>query len=303
MELRQLEAFLAVAECGHFGRAAERLFLTQPALSSRVQSLEQELGEQLFVRGRLGAALTDAGHAFLPHARRVFAVLREGQGAIEALRAGEAGRLGIAASSSTCNYVLPPVLRRFLEAHPQVEVTVRTDRTDAIERQVLAREAHLGIAPAGDPHPALVREPLYADPIVCVVAPTSPLARPGRVPISEVAAQPILLFNQPASFRAITEGIFAAASLTPRTRMELDNFETTRRMVIEGLGVAFLPRVSVAQAIARGLVAEITIADVVLPARQFAVLRRRDEPPSGVVLAFLRTLREVLTRSVAAPEP
>src|SRR5438874_1893346 len=113
----QVQAFIEVARTGNVSRAAEALYVTQPALTARIQSLEKELGEALFVRTGRGVRLTDAGRVFLPAAERAIQAVEDGRQALADLRSASAGRLALGAAPAVSTYVLPPVLKRFAAVH------------------------------------------------------------------------------------------------------------------------------------------------------------------------------------------
>lgn len=295
MELRQLEAVLTVAQLGSFSRAAERLYLTQPSLTARVQALERELGVTLFLRGRSGAQLTEAGRVFLPYVEEAFHSLRRGQEQLVALAEARAGRLVVGSSPSACTYVLPPILQSFVGSRSRVEVVVRTGYTEEVQAMVLGRQVEVGIAPIGD-HPELERRALYDDEMVCIVAGGHPLARRGAVSLAEVAAEPLILYNRPPSYRELTRGLFVTAGLEPTVAMELDNVEATLRMVEAGLGVAFLPWVAVEREVERGTIARLDLVDAAPVRRRFAVAWRRSDPLSPVGQAFVQHLLTAVRR-------
>ena len=141
----QVEAFLEIARQGNLSRAAEALHVTQPALTARLQGLESELGGPLFVRGRRGMALTDAGRAFLPYAERAMDALDEGATLLRDLAQGGAGELVVGTAPAVGTYVLPPLLVRFTERHPRVRLVVRTGHSEEILAMALRREIDLGL--------------------------------------------------------------------------------------------------------------------------------------------------------------
>lgn len=297
MLLAQIEAFVEVVKLGTVLRAAESLFITQPALTARLHGLERELGQPLFARSGRGLRLTDAGRAFLPYAERALRALTDGQQAVDDLAAGCAGRLIIGATGSVSSYVLPAVLKHFRDAHPRVELTVRTGHSDQILEMLLSDVVEL----------AIVRElrhrdievlPLYDDELILVAHPSHPFARRGQATLAEVGAAGLVLFDSASSFYGLTQGLFAAAGVVPHTVMELDNFEAAKKMLEEGLGVAVLPRVAVDRELELGRLAEIQIVDAGPIRRRMVVIRRADVgPPGGVAEAFLQVLRECVGAS------
>lgn len=291
--LAQIESFLAVVRRGTVSRAAETLFVTQPALTARIQSLERELGSPLFARSGRGLRLTDAGRAFLPHAERVEAALRDGQQAVADVTSGRAGRLVLGAASSVSSYVLPSVLKRFRAEHPAVELIVRTSHSERILELVVEGEVELGVARALR-HPEVETLPLYREVVVLATHPLHPFARRGSATLAEVGATGLILFDRTSSYYDLIHELFLGAGVTPRTVMELDNFEATKKMLEEGLGVAMLPRVSIAREVSLGQLAEVPIVDAESPYRTIAALRRSDVgPPGGIAAAFLDMIQEM----------
>ena len=147
MLLAQVESFLEVARLGHLGRAATGLFISQPTLTARLHALEAELGTTLFDRSRRGMALTDAGRGFLPHAERAAAALREGREVVTGIHRGVAGELTIGTAPAVGTYVLPRLLARFAELHPNVRLVVRTGHTQRDSLRYAMDQLEAGAAP------------------------------------------------------------------------------------------------------------------------------------------------------------
>jgi DNA-binding transcriptional LysR family regulator len=281
----QIEAFLEVAKAGNVSRAADALYVTQPALTARIQALEKELGETLFVRTGRGVRLTDAGRAFLPCAERVVQAIEDGRQALADLRSASAGRLMLGAAPAVSTYVLPPVLKRFTALHPRVDVAVRTGHSEEILAMVLNDEVQIG----------LVRSLRHPDELVLVCSPQHRFARRGTVDLAEVGRERLVMFDRTSSYFELTQSLFLRGGVVARTVMELDNIEAAKKMVEEGLGVALLPKVSVAREVASGLLSEIEIADAPPIRRSIEAIRRKDAGlPGGVVKAFLGELESTL---------
>jgi DNA-binding transcriptional LysR family regulator len=290
----QVQAFLEVARTGNVSRAAERLFVTQPALTARIQALEKELGETLFVRTGRGVRLTDAGRAFRPCAERAVQAIADGRQALADLRSASAGRLALGAAPAVSTYVLPPVLKRFAALHPRVEVAVRTGHSEEVLEMVLNDEVQVGLVRTLR-HPDIASTPLYDDELVLVCVPQHRFARRGAVEMAEVGRERLVTFDRTSSYFELTQSLFLRSGIVARTVMELDNIEAAKKMVEEGLGVALLPRVSVAREIATGLLAEIEVVDAPPVRRSIDAIRRKDAgPPGGVVQAFLDQLESTL---------
>src|SRR5918996_5092621 len=141
----QVQAFIEVARTGNVSRAAEALYVTQPALTARIQALEKELGETLFVRTGRGVRLTDAGRVFLPNAERAVQAIDDGRQALTDLRSASAGRLALGAAAAVRTYVLPPVLKRLPTLRPRGAVARRTGHSEEILAMVLHDEVQVGL--------------------------------------------------------------------------------------------------------------------------------------------------------------
>src|SRR6266571_5293887 len=133
MLLAHLESFVEVARTGNVSRAADALFLTQPALTARLKSLESDLGVELFVRSARGMKLTDAGRAFLPYAQRTLGLVTEGRQVISDLREGATGELVIGAAPAVSTYLLPTILKAFRATFPNVRLGVKTGHTEEVD--------------------------------------------------------------------------------------------------------------------------------------------------------------------------
>src|ERR687885_2438361 len=194
MLLRQLECFLAVARLGNVSRAAEEMYLTQPTLTARIKALEDELGDQLFVRTSRGMRLTEAGKEFVPYAERCVASLEEGRQRLRELRDASGGRLALGTSPGVGTDALPAILERFTAAHPLVSVSVRTGHSEDVLEMVLKEEVHLGLARAMS-HPEVESMPLYEDELVLVVDPQHRFTQKGSAELAGIGGGELLLFG------------------------------------------------------------------------------------------------------------
>ena len=290
MELAQLEAFLQVAHHRSFSRAAEALFLTQPSVTARIQSLEREIGERLFERTGRSVTLTDAGHAFMPHAQRALTAVQEGTDAIEAVRHGDIGSIRIGASDTIATYVLPGILKQFRETRPRVHVHLTTGQTEGIVEKLLAGETHVAVSRLTQ-HPEVESLHLYNDDLALVCSPSHPFASRGRVTVAEAGKEPFLFFERSSSYHTLVYSMFLRVGVVPESVMELDSMETTKHMVEAGLGIAILPVVSVDREITAGQLTRVEIRDMEQPAqREVGVHVVRNRILAPPIRDFLRLL-------------
>lgn len=290
MELAQLEAFIQVAHHRSFSRAAESLFLTQPSVTARIQSLEREIGDRLFERTGRSVTLTDTGHAFMPHAQRALTAVQEGTDAIEAVRHGDIGNVRIGASSSIATYVLPAVLKRFRKQRPRIHVHMTTGQTEDQIDKLLAGEIHVAVTRLSQ-HPEVDSLHLYNDDLTLVVPPSHPFAAKGEATLAEVGKEPFLFFERGSSYHSLVYSMFLRAGVVPESVMELDLMEATKYLVEAGLGVSILPLISIKRELETGTLVKVEIEQMEQPTQREVgvhVLRGRIlAPPIKDFIALL----------------
>lgn len=289
MELGQIEAFVQVSAHRSFSKAAEVLYLTQPSVTARIQTLERELGEDLFERTGRSVRLTDAGHTFLQYAERALKDVQEGKDALEALRNAEVGNLRIGSAVTISTYVLPKILKSFRSHYPGVDVSVRTGRSEQVLAMLLEDEVQVGLVRALV-HPEIEAIHLYDDEVILVTDHNHPFSQSRTARIEEVSRQPLIFFDKGSSYYGLIHGIFRDAGLVPIHAMQLDSMEATKKMVEEGLGIAILPRVSVERELKLGILVEIEITGAPRFKRQIALIYRRNRKLARAVVAFVETL-------------
>lgn len=273
MQLAQVEGFLEVARRANLSRAAEALFITQPALTARIRALELEVRSPLFRRGRKGMVLTDAGRTFLPYAERALRSLRDGANAIERLPMADELVIGAAPAIST--YVLPDLLVRFEAANPSVRLTVRTGHSEEILELAVRGDLDVGLVRELH-HPALETMHLYDDELILVVEPRHPLARHRRVTLDRVRDARLILFDRTSSYYDLTNALFRPAGSLPRGVLELDHIDAAKQMVLAGLGIALLPTTAVANELRDGTLRRIDLIGTPPIERRIVAIRRLD---------------------------
>jgi DNA-binding transcriptional LysR family regulator len=297
----QLEAFVEVVRRGSVTGAAHALYVTQPALTARLNALERDVGTPLLVRRRGGVRLTEAGRAFLPYAERALQAVAEGRLVLTEVARGLAGHVTICASPIVSTYALPTILRRFSETHPGVQVAVRTGHSEEMIELVKRDEVALGLLRAFD-DPEVEQFTLYEDELVLVVH--AGHACGDVVRLADLREEHFVLFDRASSYHELTNAMFLEAGIVPRSVMELDNVDSAKKMVELGLGVAFLPHVAVADEVRSGRLRLVGVADRRPPRRPIVAVRRRDASEalgaSGAFLGLLRQLRPELQAAASA---
>jgi DNA-binding transcriptional LysR family regulator len=242
MDTQNLSAFVEVAESRSFSKAGERLHLSQPAISKRIAALEATIASPLFDRVGRQVLLTDAGRTLLPYARQVLQQIEDGRRAISALSGAVAGRLSIGTSHHIGLHRLPPVLRQFTSAYPQVDLDIHfMDSEDACVA-VLHGKLELGIVTLPTEPLANLRErPVWPDPLAVVAAPSHPLSRKKRLKLADLGEHPAVLPDESTYTHRIVKAALEANGVAPRIRMATNYLETLKMLVTIGLGWSVLP--------------------------------------------------------------
>jgi DNA-binding transcriptional LysR family regulator len=302
MDSGQLEAFVRVARAGNLGPVAAELFLTQPALTARLQRLEREVGGPLFLRSRRGMRLTAAGRAFLPYAERTLETMGEGGRLVSDLTAAGTGALTIGAPPAISTYLLPGLLRELSQQNPKMELSVRGGHSDEVLELVLRDEVQIALIRELF-HPELVTERVFEDELVLVCARDHPLALRKSVTIEQIAGERLVLFDRRSSFADIALTLFQRARRQPRALLEMDNTEAAAKMVEEGLGVSLLPRTAIRFGLAEGSLVELHLLNTPVMRRPVAAIYRSDTPLSGPAMAFLELARGLAEPRTASQSP
>ncbi len=252
MDLASLNAFIAIAETGSFSLAGERLHLTQPAISKRIAGLEQQLKVRLFDRLGREINLTEAGRALLPRAYQILGVLDDTRRALSNLSGEVSGRLTLATSHHIGLHRLPPLLRAFTRAHPQVALDIQFLDSEVAYEEVLHGRAELAVITLAPE----TREPVRAtgvwdDPLDFVAAPEHPLACIGPISLADVARHPAVFPGGNTFTHHIVRRLFEAEGLTPNIGMSTNYLETIKMMVSIGLAWSVLPRTMLDDQVAR----------------------------------------------------
>lgn len=243
MDTESLAAFLEIADAGSFSAAAVRLHLSQPAVSKRIAVLERRLGTRLFDRIGRRVLPTEAGRALLPWARRVREDLEDGRRALSHLSREVRGRLAIGTSHHIGLHRLPPRLKTFAHAHPEVDLDIQFMDSEVACQAVLAGSLELGIVTLPtEPLEGLEALRIWPDPLAVVVSPEHALARRRRVTLTELARHPAVLPDAATYTHRIIRAELAKRGIEPRVRLATNYLETLKMLAGIGLGWSVLPR-------------------------------------------------------------
>lgn len=244
--IKQLNAFVAVAQCQSFAEACERLHLSQPALSIAIKNLEQSLGGALFTRSTRAVLLTPEGQRLLPMAKRLLTDWDQALGDISDLFTLAKGRLSIAAMPSFAEAKLPEVLAGFRLLYPNINVTLHDVLNEAVIDMTRAGRVELGICFRPRVEEDLEFTPLFEDEMVALLPKQHLLAQQELVFWQDLKQYPFLALAPPSSVRAHMESQLQEHSLTLDVDIEVNQLATIKQMVAQGVGVSAVPHLCVA---------------------------------------------------------
>lgn len=296
MDTRQLAAFCAVVERKSFSQAAERLGVTQPAVSLQIRSLEERLGRQLLDRSGRRVEPTEAGLRLYASAQRLLALE---ESLLEDLAEDEkgalTGTLDLGASTGPGGTVVPRLLCEFQEQHPQLRVRLTVSDTQTVVDRVADRELELGIVGAGRRHRGVAFEPFFRDEVVLACPPRHPFA--GKtISLDQLKTEPLIVMQEGAGVRQVIEDELRKAGTRLRdldVRLELGLQESARSAVLAGHGVTFISRLAIEADLAAGRVASSRVRGLD-PARQIFLARAGGRSETRAARAFIAYAREHL---------
>jgi len=285
MDFDQLETFFEVARHASFSRAAEKRFRTQPAISSQIRGIEEEVGAKLFDRSGGKVSLTAAGKAFLKYVEETLSDRKAMLVAIAEMERVPRGEIIVGANEGTCLHILPYVFADFKKQYPDVSVNIKRADYAKILESIIDNSVDFGVVSLPISDNRLTVVPIHRDVLVVIAAPQHPLARMKSVPIAEAARYPLLL-PKAGHTRDALEDIFFERRLKPTISMELDSSELLKRFAAADVGVGFTARSNVVDDVRAGLLAALPLADVTIK-RDLALVFRKDKALSRAALAFI----------------
>ncbi|MEU5564152.1 LysR family transcriptional regulator [Micromonospora musae] len=298
VQLHQLRYFVAVAEVRHFTQAADIVGITQPSLSKQIHALEGDLGAPLFERVRGNIALTAAGEVLLPLARRILADVDTATREVQELVGLRRGRVRIGATPSLATSLAPPVLRRFRDAHPAVDLRVEEGGSQDLVRDLLRGDLDLAliIMPAQGADPGLRVDPILRESLVVASAADAETgATGGELRITDLRDRPMVMFREGYDLRDATIQACRAAGFEPTFAVDGGEMDAVLSFVEAGLGIALVPGIVVSRR------PGVRITRLAPPGvtRTIAVARRRDVVPTNAGRELRRILLEYVRDATA----
>ncbi|MBJ8069720.1 MULTISPECIES: LysR family transcriptional regulator [Bacillus] len=284
MNIENIEAFIYVCQLGSFNKAAEALYLTQPSVTARIQSLEREINIKLFHRNGNKISLTEKGEYFFTHAQKILQSYQEAKYGLQQVTIPYDLVIGSALSIS--NNILPEILPGFKSEFKDVRIKIVTGHSQDILQKVINKEVDFGIVRT-EKHPQVESIRLYNDPIGLFVPRNHIFLKEEKVTIEHVSKQPLIFFDYGSMDWLMIHRLFSSNDVSPTISLEVDNMETAKNLVIQGMGISFLPEHCVKQELENG---ELIRVEMTPPVKinisiDFIYLKGR---PKSVFIDFLK---------------
>jgi LysR family cyn operon transcriptional activator len=296
MELSQLRTFREVAEALSFTRAAQKLNMTQSAVSHQIKALESELGEPLFIRAKGGVRLSDAGQLALSYTERI---LEEADALRERIRGDEhepRGRVRAAAATQAFVHLFAHLFESFMRDHDRIELSFRTTvSTEQTVADILNGAADVGFASLPVYSPALQVTELFEDELGLVASARHRLAGQRETSVVEMRRERFILFEQGASIRRATDAFFKRVDLSPDLALESNDTYFIKLMVEHGLGISVMPSWAVREEVEAGRLAWLRVSGHHLKRAVAVISLGRFQPsPTRAFIEYILEHRERL---------
>jgi DNA-binding transcriptional LysR family regulator len=296
-DLQQLQAFVAVADKGSFRAAADQIHLSAPALSRRIERLEELLGARLFQRSTRAVRLTRVGQAFLERARAALDDLESAVLGINEMSARHAGRVAIACPPTAAVTLMPHAIHSFAKSMPQVRIRLIDEGMNEVAASVASGEADLALGFAAPSDQGLKFEPLWRDPYVLAIRRDHPLARKRALKLADTTGLPWLSVARTSRNRQVLDDYFTPSGRSPQAWLEVSHVATLLAMVEAGLGIGIVPSMAIPPR--HAALTAVKLADVKLH-RHIGLLTLEGRRLAPVAERFHDHLKRVLV-SKAAP--
>jgi LysR family transcriptional regulator, low CO2-responsive transcriptional regulator len=299
MDFDQLETFLDVARLSSFSRAAEKRFRTQPAISSQIRALEEEVGAKLLDRSGGKVSITQSGKLFQKYAEEMLASRKAMMTAVAETERVPRGEIIVGANEGTCLHILPEVFAEFKKQYPDVAVNIKRSDYAKILESVIDNSVDFGVVslPVTDNRLTVVL--IHRDELVIIAPPHHPLAKLKAATLAEAAKFPLVV-PKLGHTRDALENLFHERRLKPHYAMELDSSELLKRFVAADVGVGFIARSNVLEDVRANVLATIPLSDAQIR-RDLALVFRKDKALSRAALAFIDTTVKIKPVDAVVP--
>lgn len=298
MHIKQLRALLTIADTGSVTKAAELLNIVQPAVSRQLRLLEEDLGCELFERGRHGMELTDAGKILVEYARRALRELDRARSEIQPLSGVGGISVAIGLIPSTSKMLAAPLMRRLSATHPEIGLRLSTGYTGHLQDWLKSGDLDAALLYDPKPSPEYKVEPMLTDKLWLIGPPSERLVKGTPVPLAQLGNKPLILPSAPHGIRSLIERACAVAGIHLSVIAETNDMNVQKGLVAGGLGFTVLPGIAVAEDIAAGTLSGAPLIEPEIQRRIVLALptnRRTSAAARVVVTSLMETMKEALS--------
>ena len=301
LDLEELKIFSAVANYENFSIAARELYLSQATISTRIKSLEAQLGLILFTRNRSKVEITSAGRLLLRYAQQLLSLAQEAEHTLLCFKTGKQGLLSFAASHTLYNWILPDIIRRFRQKNPDIEVMMNTAFSGETIRMVANGEVQFGF----------IRTPssFFSDERFCskllekdntcfFASPKHHIFRNKHLTLEKLAHEPLVVYGSSTSYWPQIKSVFAQAGLSPKVAFELNDIQAVKWMVELGSGIGYLPEIALKSELGNGTFRILAMEDCPPIERYSFLIYLKNSVHAGVMKEFIEFI-ESLNLSVS----
>ncbi|MEC0181070.1 LysR family transcriptional regulator [Paenibacillus peoriae] len=275
MNIENMEAFVYVNHYGSFNKAAEALFLSQPSVTARIQTLERELECKLFDRQSKQTILTEEGRKFLPYAEQMLQVLQKGKQKLQQ-RKKVPQQIRIGCTISVSNYIIPEILKQLRARYPEVNYKIVTATTDQLVQKLLNREVDISFV-RKVMHPAIRTLAFYEDPISLYAYDGHPFMKTGKASIQDIQHETLVFFECGSLDWMRIHRAFESLEQPPDIAFQVDNVVTAKKLVLEEAGIAFLPDICVSREVKDKKLFRIHVPEVASVSMQISIVATKED--------------------------
>lgn len=297
---RRLQVFAAVAKYGSFTRAAEHLFMTQPAVTFQIKQLEEQFNTRLLERGHGRVTLTPAGEIVQTFAERILDLSEELELRVAELTDELSGPINIGTSMTIAGYWLPAIIDEFKQKYPRVIPRVVVGNSLLTEERVAARELDLGFVEIAADHPNIQRLTAARDQIMVICRPDHPIAKFAAVTANDLAEYPLINRDHGNSVRELTENFFEAAGIEVSSLSicaELGSLASVKQLVVRGLGYAFASKAAIQRELRESSLVSVRLEPQLY--NSLEVIMPKDKFCSRLISTFAAHAVECISRRAA----
>mgnify|MGYP006292104977 FL=1 len=290
LNLRQLRIFYSVSQEKSMSATAEKLHITQPAISQTIANLEQDLNVKLFERLNRRLVLTNTGQILLDYSTRILNLVEEAEQTINDINNLEQGTLRIGASMTIGTYLLPDIINKFHKQYPQLEIKFAIDNTEVIEKMVLENEIDLGLVEGPTPNENIIREAFFNDQLLLICAKNHPWAAKDKITAQNLKNEPFIMREKGSGTREVIANTLAQHQLDYTIYHTLNNIEAIKKAVISNIGISILPKISIQQELDAKQLAIVNIENINFK-RKFNFIYHRDKYKSQLFSKFMKFVK------------